>query len=125
MYVRRCAAVAGALLVFATACATPAGEPGGPTPPASSGSAPPRPSGTIPPSPAPQEITVRGRVEEGVEVNCTVLRADDNKTYLLIGADPTIATPGARVEVVGDVRIDLLTTCMQGTPLAVRQTRRI
>jgi hypothetical protein len=72
-----------------------------------------------------QQITVRGRVEEGVEPGCIVLRADAGPTYLLVGADPAIASPGVRVEVVGDPRIDLLTTCQQGIPLAVERVRRI
>jgi hypothetical protein len=96
----------------------PTGGPSGPTPPS-----PPRTGNASPP--ATGEVTVRGRVEEGVEPGCTVLRADNGTVYLLVGADTTIASPGARVEVVGDPRIDMVTTCMQGTPLAVRRVRRI
>jgi hypothetical protein len=100
----------------------PSGEPSGTTPPAPPPS-PPRTGGSTPP--AAGQITVRGRVEEGVEPGCVVLRTDNGTMYLLVGADRTVAAPGARVEVVGDPRIDMLTTCMQGTPLAVRQVRRI
>jgi hypothetical protein len=144
MELRRTAMVAGIVLALAAGCGGPSEQAGGgvstsssgpstgpsspadvptattpPTPPPS----PPR-TGTGPP-PATGQVTVRGRVEEGVEPGCTVLRADNGTVYLLVGADTTIAAPGARVEVVGDPRIDMVTTCMQGTPLAVRRVRRI
>ena len=100
---------------------SPSGQVGSMSPSPSSG--PPRTGGATPPPSG--KVTVRGRVEEGVELGCVVLRADDGVVWLLIGADPAIARPGARVEVVGDARIDMVTTCMQGTPLAVAQIRRI
>jgi hypothetical protein len=134
--------VAGIVLALAAGCGGPSEQAGGGVSTSSSGpSAGPTggPSGTTtPPTPPPSpprtstgtppatgQITVRGRVEEGVELGCTVLRADNGTVYLLVGADTAIAAPGARVEVVGDPRIDMVTTCMQGTPLAVRRVRRI
>jgi hypothetical protein len=133
--------VAGIVLALSAGCGGPSGQAGGGSVSTSSsgpstGPSGPTdgPSGTTPPSPprtgnatppAAGEVIVRGRVEEGVEPGCTVLRADSGTVYLLVGADATIAAPGARVEVVGDPRIDMVTTCMQGTPLAVRRIRRI
>jgi hypothetical protein len=141
MDMRRTVMIAGIVLALAMGCGGPSEQAGGgvstsPTGPPASSSGPsdgvtppvpsesPPPTGTRPP-PAVGKVTVRGRVEEGVEVGCTVLRADDGTVYLLIGADTSIAAPGARVEVVGDPRIDMVTTCMQGTPLAVERVRRI
>ena len=98
-------------------------SPSSPSPSSVPPSDPPPPAKSA--SPGAGQVTLRGRVEEGVEPGCIVLRADNGTTYLLVGADPTIAAPGARVEVAGDVRMDMLTTCMQGTPVAVSRVRRI
>jgi hypothetical protein len=135
------AMVAGIVLALAAGCGGPSEQAGGsvststsgPTatppgpemsPPGPETSPPPRTGDRTPPPPT-GKIIVRGRVEEGVEPGCVVLRSDSGPTYLLVGADPAIARPGARVEVFGDVRIDMLTTCMQGTPLAVERIRTI
>lgn len=65
------------------------------------------------------EITIRGVVAAGVEPGCTVLEVDSGPPYLLIGGDESVLKVGARVEVVGLPRPDLVTTCQQGTPLQV------
>jgi hypothetical protein len=127
MHVARTALVAASVLALTAACATPAG-PASPNPSASSNaSASPSSSAssTATPTPTGEEITVRGTVEEGVEAGCLVLRADGGKSYLLLGADPTVVTAGARVEVVGDLRVDLMSYCMQGTPMVVHRATRI
>jgi hypothetical protein len=123
-------AVAGIVLALVAGCGGPAEQAGGGVSTSSSGpsagppsSSPPGPGTGTPP--AGQPVTVRGRVEEGVEPGCVVLRADDRTTYLLIGSDPAVAVPGARVEVVGDLRTDIFTTCQQGTPLMVERIQRI
>jgi hypothetical protein len=144
MDMRRTVTVAGIALALLAGCGGPSEQAGGtvspsgaatsgsssslpPSPPASRppDSPPPPTTRPVPPPPTGELVTVRGRVEEGVEAGCVVLRADAGTTYLLIGADPAVATPGARVEVEGDLRIDLLTTCQQGTPIAVKKVRRI
>jgi len=121
MHVSRTALVAASVLALTAACATPAG-PAAPSPsPSPSSSA----SSSASPTPTGEEITARGTVEAGVEAGCLVLRADGGSSYLLLGGDRSVLTPGARVEVVGDLRVDLMSYCMQGTPMLVRRATRI
>jgi hypothetical protein len=70
-------------------------------------------------------MTIRGQVEEGVEAGCMLLKADDGKSYLLIGGDRAMITAGGRLEAVGELQPGLMTTCQQGTPFSVSQLRRI
>jgi hypothetical protein len=76
-------------------------------------------------APSKGSLTVRGEVEEGVEPGCMVLKADDGKTYLLVGGDRPLITGGGRLEVTGQLEPGLMTTCQQGTPFQVAQVRRI
>jgi hypothetical protein len=62
---------------------------------------------------------------EGVEAGCLLLRADDGKSYLLVGGDRAVITGGGRLEVVGRPEPGLMTTCQQGDPFQVEQVRRI
>jgi hypothetical protein len=71
------------------------------------------------------DITVRGAVEEGVEAGCMLLKADDGPLYLLVAGDRSMIAQGGRLEVVGRPVPDLMTTCQQGTPFKVSQTRRL
>ncbi len=87
----------------------------------------PLPSGlSLPPSPTPKPgltaQTLTGDVEAGVEHGCLILR-DGGKTYLLIGGDPAVVHPGARVRVTGRVNTDLRSYCMQGVPFQVSEAR--
>ncbi|MFD1147002.1 copper chaperone PCu(A)C [Saccharothrix hoggarensis] len=70
--------------------------------------------------PTRPEVTLRGRVEEGVEPGCLVL-ATDRGQFLLLGGDPEVVRPGADVVVEGVARPGEATTCQQGTPFAVRE----
>ncbi|HEU4424006.1 MAG TPA: hypothetical protein VFR67_15855 [Pilimelia sp.] len=85
---------------------------------------------TVPPStppktkgsePAVGEITVTGKVVAGVEPGCKILQTGD-KGYLLVaqGAANQQLQVGATVVVRGEVQPDMVTTCMQGTPLVVK-----
>ncbi|MFI6094609.1 hypothetical protein ACIA8G_03595 [Lentzea sp. NPDC051213] len=60
----------------------------------------------------------------GVESGCVLLNTGTAQ-YLLLGADPTIAVAGAEVEVTGTAEPGAMTTCQQGTPFRVTETRRI
>jgi hypothetical protein len=71
------------------------------------------------------QVTIRGQVEEGVEAGCVLLKTDDGKAYLLVGGDRALISGGGRLEVVGEPKPDLMTTCQQGTPFEVAQVRRI
>jgi hypothetical protein len=118
--------VAAALSVLLTitmvpGCGQPSSPSGGTVPPSSSGPVT-GPSGS--PS-ASAEATIRGRVEEGVEAGCIVLRGDDGVTYLLLGGDRALLVAGSRLEVVGQLEPDLVTTCQQGTPFTMVRARRI
>jgi len=80
----------------------------------------PKPLPTSKPSSSP--ATLRGRVEEGVEAGCLMLN-DGGMLYQLVGGDRSLLRPGRTVEVTGTVEPDLATTCQQGRPFVVRQTR--
>ncbi|CAM4012227.1 hypothetical protein KIPE111705_36225 [Kibdelosporangium persicum] len=100
---------------------TPTGTtPTGTTPTGASLTVPP-----LPPKPSTGggEVVVEGVVSAGVEAGCLVLETG-NETYLLLGADPAIAAPGQRVIVSGKPDPGVATTCMQGTPFAVREVKR-
>lgn len=72
-------------------------------------------------SPQPSgEVVVTGEVFAGVEPGCTLLRTDTGD-YLVFGPVAEQLRVGSTVTVRGQVRSDLLTTCMQGTPLEVQE----
>ncbi|WP_007026037.1 hypothetical protein [Saccharomonospora iraqiensis] len=84
------------------------------------------PTDTVPPTgrtTGAPEVTVRGTVARGVEPNCLVLFTD-RKEYLLLRAGPGLR-PGTEVVVWGTPRPGMPTTCMQGTPLVVREVDRV
>lgn len=114
----------GALVVVCAACA-PAGD-GGTSqslaPPTTASSVVPPSVRTSPPVPSRQELTLRGRVQAGVEPGCVVL-VTETGLFLLLGADPRVVRAGAEVVVEGAVRPGQATTCQQGTPFAVREAR--
>ena len=89
---------------LAVACGGMAGSPG---------AAPP--ADQDPEDPANPRVTVVGELtDEGVE--CQALRGDDGALYTLAGGAGVFG-PGDRVEVRGTVA--RISTCMQGTTLAV------
>ncbi|HEX6871704.1 MAG TPA: hypothetical protein VF163_11455 [Micromonosporaceae bacterium] len=61
----------------------------------------------------------------GVEVGCVLLKADSGTLYLLLGGDRDMMGHGGRLEVSGTVDPGAMTTCQQGTPLLVRQVRKL
>jgi hypothetical protein len=99
-----------------------------PTPSAGASASPsgqPNVSSTFTGTQGPGQVTIRGQVEEGVEAGCMLLKADDGKAYLLVGGDRALIGGGGRLEVVGELKPGLMTTCQQGTPFEVAQLRRI
>ena len=68
--------------------------------------------------PAAGQITVTGKVVEGVEAGCLLLEGGGRR-YLLVGGDRSQLRGGARVAVTGRVDHGLLSTCQQGEPLVV------
>jgi hypothetical protein len=107
-------AIAG---LVATGCAGNSGSPGGSPPPATRSAS----HSTSPTGPA--TLTVTGQVEHvDVEGGCLVLRTED-RTFQLLGGDPAIITPGARVTVTGTVRTDIATICQLGAVLDVTSAR--
>lgn len=118
-------AVLGTLLMLAAACATPRER--NESDQAQATEVPPvistnEPDPTISGGPT---ITLRGTVTEGVERGCVVLQADDGKQYQLLEGDPQVIALGARVEVEAQLKPDIMTFCMQGTPILVRSARRL
>jgi hypothetical protein len=122
--------VAVLLALTVTACAGGASGPGAggpsgsPTPTLPTPTTPVTPTsspGSPEPTPSGAEITVKGKIVPGVEPGCKVLQAG-NQGYLLIAPNADLQV-GATVVVQGRVVPDMVTTCMQGTPLVVTSIR--
>lgn len=110
-------AVAATLLALTlTACAGPVGSTG-----TGSSTGPiETPSVSAPVTKAGPKVTLTGTLSEGVEAGCTLLRAEDGKEYLLVGAAVReAAKKGGALTVTGQVQEGLVTTCMQGIPFLV------
>jgi len=125
MAVVRRVAVAAVGLVLLAGCAEPAAPPApgrtpGPSPVVPT--LPPTPTlspaPTLPPapttSPPGKPVTVSGTVREGVEPGCLLI-----DKYLLVNAPTRVVYAGARVRLTLEVRTDLVSTCMQGTPAMI------
>ncbi|HBB88699.1 MAG TPA: hypothetical protein DC047_13900 [Blastocatellia bacterium] len=73
-----------------------------------------------------KEITVRGRLQKTVEVGGWVI-VSGNQKYLLLNAqryqNEKWFTAASEVEAVGEVKTDVMTTYMEGTPFEVRMLR--
>ena len=73
---------------------------------------------TLVPSGKPAaRMRLAGTVSPGVEAGCHLLTSGGT-TYLLVGGD---VVDGHRVEVLGAVRRDLVTTCQEGVPFLVER----
>ncbi len=103
--------------------ALPPGASGAPLP-GVSGAHPPGASGASgapAPGPSGSSTKLTGRLEEGVEPNCLVLRGA-GRDHSLYFADPQVkkqAKIGDTVTVVGQARPAQMTTCQQGIPFLV------
>lgn len=80
---------------------------------------------TLPGQDPPGSVHVSGTVYAGVEPGCLLLDASQSQPYLLIDGDPAVLTPGARVEVVGMLVDNVMSTCQQGRPLSVISATRV
>jgi hypothetical protein len=126
--------IMGALVsgLFVAGCAQANPEGGTVTPDPSSTSGPSAtppipqltPASTQPTKANIGDVTMTGLVERvDLEGGCTVLRADTNKTYELMGGDPNILKDGNRVTVTGKIRNDMATICQMGPVLEVTSSR--
>jgi hypothetical protein len=68
------------------------------------------------------EMTLTGTVEEGVELNCLIMRAQ-GKVYQLMGGDRNVVKAGATVWVRGRVDKGVVSYCQQGEPFQVLEAR--
>lgn len=108
-----------------------AGAPGAASPGAVPPSRGPRATPLTPPrtKPAPTvsegELTVTGRVVEGVEPGCLLLHSGASEYLLVLSrhVDRSALAPGAEVTVRGRLEPNLLSTCQQGTPFIVSEVR--
>jgi len=73
-----------------------------------------------------KEITVNGRLQKTVEPGGWII-ATDNQKFLILNAqrfqNEKWLTEGTEVESVGDIKTDVMTTYMEGTPFEVRTMR--
>ena len=116
-----------------TPSSTPPSTPPGTPPP---GAPPPAQRTTpsaaddLPALPLPGKLgttrTLRGTVALGVEVRCLLLQADGT-VYNLVATGPerALLQPGRQVEVTGQVRPDIMTTCQEGQPFLVVSARAL
>jgi hypothetical protein len=75
---------------------------------------------TVAPSGKPgARLRLAGTVSPGAEGGCHLLTSGGT-TYLLVGGGRAIVD-GERVQVVGAVRRDLVTTCQEGVPFVVER----
>jgi len=78
------------------------------------------------PSPSPQELTIRGRLRRIVEPGGWLIDAG-GRQYLIINADRFKDAPwfhvGAQVSATGEVRRNVMTIYMQGTPFEARSVQ--
>ena len=73
---------------------------------------------TIPPTPTPEEVTVTGCLQKGVEAQCSVLTAADGTNYSFVGGD---GAENTCYEVTGTKTTGF---CMQGTQLNVTKIEK-
>lgn len=126
------AAALGLALVL-SACGSssePPGDPGPTTPPTAPTSAPARTPDPTPTSPdvstpapgKPQEVTVIGTLEDGVETGCFVLTDEESgEVYSVTHDDMSEIGPGTRVKVTGHVDPNMMSYCQQGQILVVER----
>lgn len=69
-----------------------------------------------------QVVAVAGTVDAGVEPGCVVLRGGDGQQWTLVGPLRTLPH-GVPMDVTGVTEPQVLSTCMQGPVLRVRQVR--
>lgn len=106
----------------ASTITTTATEPIAPSAPSSTTSRTFSPSGTVSASPNPNDVTLEGVVQSGVEAGCKLLLSQGAQ-YLLLGGDPAILREGQRVIVRGQAQPGVVTTCQQGVPFIVAEVR--
>jgi hypothetical protein len=93
--------------------------------PSSTGADPNHPADQVRPSGQRSGFTrLSGRVAAGTEPGCLLLKADDGKTYLLIGGRPAVLRAGQRVEVVGARDDTSVSTCQEGIGFLVTADRQ-
>jgi hypothetical protein len=76
----------------------------------------PRPSGAK----APTVVNVTGTVTEGNQPGCLLING-----YQLVNAPTSLVYAGVRVKLTLEIRTDLVSTCMQGTPALITSARRL
>lgn len=86
---------------------------------------PPLPGTSPSAPPVSAVVTLRGTMIEGVEAGCRILKAENGKSYELLGMDEALVKPGIRVEVRGRVALGMMSYCMQGAMFRVSTARRI
>lgn len=73
-------------------------------------------------STAAGELTLTGRVEQGVEPGCLIMQAN-GRTYELISGNPVVRA-GAQVVVTGHLATGMMSHCQQGQMFQVTSARQ-
>lgn len=72
-----------------------------------------------------QDRTLTGRLVEGVEGGCVVLRTDDGRSFTLVGRPARgLAGTGGELKVRGRLEPDMVSHCMQGPVFVVAEVIR-
>lgn len=75
---------------------------------------------TVPTTTTAKTMRLTGRVAEGVEAGCTVLRTEAGATYTLVGELGSVSA-GTDVTLRGRVDPDRVSTCQQGPVFVVEE----
>ncbi len=70
-------------------------------------------------TPTPRATRLTGRIVEGVEAGCVVLRSTDGGTYTLVGNLSSVPTDADVVVLEGRLDPELLSHCQQGPVFVV------
>jgi hypothetical protein len=73
--------------------------------------------------PKPREVDVAGCVQAGVEAGCVMLVTTDGHKYHLLADKEKLPGLGSFVQVKGTAGADVISFCMEGEPLQVKEVR--
>jgi hypothetical protein len=66
-------------------------------------------------------VTVTGKIQQNPNDECHFLfHGDDQNEYQLVGLDPSLKKDGAVLKVEGEIRTDMVGSCMRGQFLQVK-----
>lgn len=71
----------------------------------------------------PRAVDVAGCLQAGVEAGCVMLVTTDGHKYHLLAGEEKLPGLGSFVQVKGTAGVDVISFCMEGEPLQVKEVR--